>query len=457
MRPDRLLPQAALLALGVLTLVLRPPLPDDETRYLAVAWDMHRTGAWLVPTLEGDAYAHKPPLLFWLIRAGWLVLGPVEWWPRMLPPLFGCGAMALGAVLARRLWRDEAVAGRACWVILGTAGFTVYSTVLLFDLMIACCTMLGLYGLALARDGVSGRGFVLYGLALALGGLAKGPVILLYLMPAALLAPLWAGPRCWRRWYLGCTGALLAALAVCLAWALPAAAAGGAAYADAILWRQTAGRIVDAFAHRRPAWWYLPVLPVLFLPWTIWPLWRIRPTRLDPGERLCLLATAGGFVAFSVVSGKQAHYLVPLLPPLALVLAHRVASPMLPRVALGMLCLLSIALIVGRFAVLPRYDLRPAAAIVARAEAEGRPVAFVGRYDGEITWLARLRRPVKALDASTMLRWAETRPGGILIVVHRRGAGESVGAPVLHRQQFRGRDLSLWPAAAAPELLERLP
>ena len=52
-------------------LALRPPLPVDETRYLAVAWEMWRDGNFLVPHLNGEAYSHKPPLLFWLINLGW--------------------------------------------------------------------------------------------------------------------------------------------------------------------------------------------------------------------------------------------------------------------------------------------------------------------------------------------------------------------------------------------------
>ena len=54
------------LLLGFLLLApvvfLLPPLPIDETRYLAVAWEMHRTGEFLVPHLNGELYPQKPPL-----------------------------------------------------------------------------------------------------------------------------------------------------------------------------------------------------------------------------------------------------------------------------------------------------------------------------------------------------------------------------------------------------------
>src|SRR6185312_5505438 len=68
---------AALVAVG---LAARPPLPVDETRYLGVAWEMWQRGDFLVPHINGIAYHHKPPLLFWLMQAGWAVFGVSEIW-----------------------------------------------------------------------------------------------------------------------------------------------------------------------------------------------------------------------------------------------------------------------------------------------------------------------------------------------------------------------------------------
>ena len=40
----------------------------DEARYAYVAREMAQDGHWLVPHRSGEPYAHKPPLLFWLIN-----------------------------------------------------------------------------------------------------------------------------------------------------------------------------------------------------------------------------------------------------------------------------------------------------------------------------------------------------------------------------------------------------
>ena len=38
----------------------------DEPRYLQVAWEMERSGSYLVPVMNSGIYAEKPPLFFWL-------------------------------------------------------------------------------------------------------------------------------------------------------------------------------------------------------------------------------------------------------------------------------------------------------------------------------------------------------------------------------------------------------
>jgi 4-amino-4-deoxy-L-arabinose transferase-like glycosyltransferase len=105
--------------------------------------------------------------------------------------------------------------------------------------------------------------------------------------------------------------------------------------------------MVNSFAHQRPWWWYLPLTPILLFPWLFWPgLWRrfyTRRTELDDGLRLCLTWLLPAFAAFSLISGKQVHYLVPLVPPFALFAARRLHAAdrlqgaMLPAVLVALL------------------------------------------------------------------------------------------------------------------------
>ena len=324
-------------------LVSRPLMPVDETRYLAVAWDMWREGNFLVPHLNGEPYSHKPPLLFWLIHLGWAAFGVNEWWPRLVAPLFGLGSLFLTARLARELWPEAASPARmAPLVLFGGLFWALFTTLTMFDMILAFCTLLGLIGMVRAWRGGGWANFVLMGLGIGLGVLAKGPAILVHVLPVALLAPWWGqgSPGGFSRalpggedrrlggWYLGLFGAVALGAAIGLAWAVPAGMAGGEAYREAIFWGQSADRMVSSFAHRQPWWWYGAALPVLLLPWVLWPpVWRAGgrlPMALgrDGGVRFCIAWLIPALVIFSAISGKQFHYLLPELPAIALVLAR---------------------------------------------------------------------------------------------------------------------------------------
>lgn len=343
------------LVMTAMALATRPLLPVDETRYAAVAWEMWSRGDYLVPHLNGAPYSHKPPLLFWLIDAGWQLGGPSLLWLRLVGPLCAAVDLWLVHLLARRLWphRPE-VARLAPLVLVGTLAWTVYGTLLLFDSLLTACVLAALLGLLELRAG-SRRGAALLALGLGMGVLAKGPAVLLHLLPTALLAFWWdtgpaggpagsagavtpggrwpagqSSPRgpSWAGWV---SAGVAGGVALALLWAVPAALAGGPAYGREIFLGQTTGRMVRSFAHQRPTWWYLPQLLWMLIPWSVWPaVWRgarrLRAASPDRGFRFCVAWALPAIVAFSLVSGKQLHYLIPELPAIALLVALALTS-----------------------------------------------------------------------------------------------------------------------------------
>ncbi len=319
------------LALVVVAILWRPILPVDETRYLGVAWEMWMRGDWLVPYLNGEPYSHKPPLLFWLMKIGWAIFGINDITPRLVAPLFGLGNLYLTAAIARQLWPDRPdIAERAPLILIGSLFWTMFTSLTMFDMMVGFFALLGIWGVLDAWRRGGKRGWLWFGIAIGFGILAKGPAILLHTMPIVLLAPFWtvAGrPLSWGGWWKGLGLALLTGIAIGLAWAVPAGIAGGEQYRDMIFWGQTAGRVVDAFDHARPWYWYTLLMPALLVPWTIWPaFWtRVRPllsTHREAGFRFCLVWIAVAFVIFSIISGKQLHYLLPEFPAFALLVAR---------------------------------------------------------------------------------------------------------------------------------------
>ena len=315
---------------------VRPLQPIDETRYAAVAWEMWIRGDLLLPVLNGEPYAHKPPLLFWLIHLGWALFGVNEGWLRVLSPSFAAGTLVLVALLARRLWPDRPEIAPAAGCVLVASGLYAYfATALMFDALLAFFVVLGWLGIVQAWQDEHGMpGLALLACGIAGGLLCKGPAALLHLVPVALAAPWWMRersrrPRAWRRW----TGGLLLATTIgslpVLAWAIPATQAGGPAYRDAIFWGQTAGRMVDSFAHPAPAWLYVALLPLVLLPWLVWPRWWRgigRAWRDEAAVRFILAGTLLPLLGFSLISGKRAHYLLPEFILFALLVARGVQT-----------------------------------------------------------------------------------------------------------------------------------
>ena len=322
------LPVFLLIALLAATALTRPVLPVDETRYAGVAWEMLLRGDFLVPWQNGLPYSHKPPLLFWLMQAGWGLFGVNEWWPRILPAFFACGSVWLVGRLARELWPDrEGVAQLAPWILGSCLLWTYFASAIMFDMMLSFFALLGWVGLARAWRTGRASGFVWFALGLGGGLLSKGPVALLHLLPAALFVPWWARqarPRlAW--WYGGVVLGVIGGALIILAWAIPAGFAGGEEYRRAIFWGQTSGRVTESFAHRRPFWFYLPMLPAILAPWALWPpLYRAarRLVASESGVRFALVMGLVPLVGFSLISGKQSQYLLPEFAAFALLAAR---------------------------------------------------------------------------------------------------------------------------------------
>ncbi|MEP6940366.1 MAG: glycosyltransferase family 39 protein [Rudaea sp.] len=301
-----------------------PAVPIDETRYLTVAWEMRASGNYLLPHLNGDVYTHKGPLLFWLINIGWLVAGLHVWVVRVGILMASLASLVLFERLARRLGAGEETAHRATVLLAGMTLFALFSTLIMFDVVLTTCVLVVLHGVVDCDARRWRRGIVLIALGSAAGLLVKGPVVLLDACLPALLAPCWSDTarRAASRWYLALLLGIVGGVAIALGWAL---LAGGTTFIETVLLHQTAERISQSFAHARPFWWYFMVLPFLVLPWTLslraparaW----VSALRADRVARFGLVLFLPALIAFCFFSGKQPHYLLPLLPGLALYLA----------------------------------------------------------------------------------------------------------------------------------------
>ncbi|MGN6519461.1 MAG: ArnT family glycosyltransferase [Dokdonella sp.] len=507
---------AAVLLLPIVFLL--GPLPIDETRYLAVAWEMRQTGEFLVPHLNGATYAHKPPLLFWLINAGWLLTGVHAWTARAMTLLCSLASLVLMQRLTLRLTGSAAIARASMWFLLGAIYFALFSNAIMFDVPLATCVLLAMHGILDLAQARTRRGVLVTGGAIGLGILVKGPVMLLDIAFVALAAPWWSGDRLAgrRARYFGAFAlSILVGAIIGLAWAIPAALHGGEAYARAIFLNQTLDRIggvKGTSAHGRPLWWYLVVFPLMLLPWPLMLRMGTQKLRVLAKEtpwRFGFAWVAPTFVAFSLVGGKQPHYLLPTIPGVALLLAFALdrgalrlragafglflvlfgaATAALPWLApkwpalgfaadvsplWGVLIIgIGVALVVGgarllqpaaaavamvavalviKLAVIQgageRYDVAALAARIHDAQQRGQAVVHLGWHHGVFEFAGRLTHPVPALETLEAFQtWAHEHPDGYVVSFYRRFRFRA--GPV-YAQKFRGGEVSMWTAADA--------
>jgi 4-amino-4-deoxy-L-arabinose transferase-like glycosyltransferase len=316
---------------ALLAIFSHGPMPLYSTRTLAVAWEMWNHHDWLVPHINGEPYSEKVPLLFWLIHAGWFVFGVSDIWPRVLEVIFGGTQLVLISLLAQRLFPGRPwVAKAAPWMLLALGYAFLFGLQIMYEVLLAVWVLGALLCLTPKAHRAEPR-WLLFGLCLGAGLLTKGPVMLLHVAFPWLLGPLWND---WARdnrarWYGRGLLSVLLGGALLLAWALPAGFSGGEAYRQRLFFTQTAGRVVDAFDHARPFWWYLPAIPGLLFPFSGWPrAWAALITLrrpLDMGLRFALCWLLPVMLAFSFISGKQLYYPLPEYAGAALLIAGAIA------------------------------------------------------------------------------------------------------------------------------------
>lgn len=454
------LPAGLVLLMSLCATLTLPILPVDETRYTSVAWDMWNTHSFLVPRLNGAPYSHKPPLLFWLMHAGWALFGVNEITPRLLPGLFSLLNLILVYQISLNLWPQERkIAAGAALVLASTALWAVWSVAIMFDMVLTFWTLLGLLGTLRAAKRES-RGWLMLTVGIGGGLLTKGPAVLVYLLSIPLLRPLWdvRNPCPIRaRWHWGVLGALALGLAAALLWVVPAALLGGETYRHELLWGQTVNRVASSFAHRRPFWWYLPIVPLLFFPWILFrpSFAKIRLKTSDTGTRFCWIWLGAPLFVFSLISGKQIHYLIPFIPAGALLIgrniALRVPSGTTQRAARTLALSLALILIVVLFGAKPRvldgYDMKEVAAFIKKEMDAGHRVAHIGKYHGQFHFLGRLTDPIHVIGSGKeeLDAFAKNNPGALFISYQNQENALPEKAEIGLTHRYRGKtSVALW-------------
>ncbi len=320
-------------------------LEPDEGRYAQIPKEMVEGGSWIVPTLQGEPYLDKPPLMYWLVAISYELFGVGEASARLVPAL--CVHLTILAIyLLGRRSIGERGAFWAALLLTVAPGFLGVARLLLLDgLLTLCVTTSVLCGFEAVRSGtLDRRWWIAAALMSGLGFLTKGPISEVLLFPPLLLfawlqrhrsvegEPLGLGK--WGRAHAK-DAALFAGIVVLvnLPWYV-AMYLRRPEFLKYFFWEHNVMRFARPFDHLEPIWYYVPIFVGGFLPGVLLAVPYFRSLLSGGAEEAENRSAAGGFwllsglwclFFFSLSGSKLPTYILPAFPPLCLALGEFVA------------------------------------------------------------------------------------------------------------------------------------
>lgn len=304
----------------------------DEGRYVGVAWDMVRFDSTWTPLMNGLPYFHKPPLFYWLNEASFLLFGAHEWAAR-LPSILISWATVVALYLFVRRHRGVEVATISVLALITMPYYYGASQYANLDMLVAGMMVLtilaGAEAVSRAANGERHASWfaIAAGFLAALAVLSKG--LIGVVLPGGVLF-FWLLVT--QRWIgfkvLLAPGVWLAFLSIMIPWfALMEIYYPGFLHYF-FVYQHFERYLSDGFNQQQPFWFFLPVVFGMSLPWSAWLVrfaWQRGPLSAESSWLWLMgLWMAVIMVFFSIPTSKLIGYTVPVLPPLAVLIAEAV-------------------------------------------------------------------------------------------------------------------------------------
>jgi 4-amino-4-deoxy-L-arabinose transferase-like glycosyltransferase len=307
------------------------PLRDwDEALVAQVAREISRAApdslTWLFPTLGGEPYFNKPPLMHLLIAAMYHWGGVNEWTTRLPGAMLTAISVPLLYAVGRELFHRRTPAIFAALVYLTSLPVVRQGRLAMLDGAILCFLLLLMW--CLLRSRRDSRYALGVGLGLGLICLTKGLMVGVLVGAIALVFLLWDTPRLLRLPYLW-GGIVLGSLPVAL-WYAAQWQQYGASFLTSNLGEQSFWRIWTSVENNGgPPWYYLLEILKYGFPWVLFLPLASRLTwenRNLSWAKLVLVWVGIYFTAISLMATKLPWYVLPLYPALALAIGAQLAA-----------------------------------------------------------------------------------------------------------------------------------
>lgn len=296
----------------------------DEPYSFGLVNHIVKTGDWVVPTLAGEPFMEKPPLLY--ITAAFFAKTLSPWLQlhdaARVAVILYMGLCVFFIGLAARELLGKGFFSIAAIMLIGAAGLQETAHKLITDTVMICGISLGLYGLALSRRRHI-LGGVLLGAGAGVGFMSKGLLAPGMLGITALLLPLLFSAWRKKEYVLTLLAATVSALPWFVIWPLALYMRSPALFHE-WFWTQNIGRFMSnsLVGQRHSPFYYLTQLPYFALPaWPLacWALWKARGRWSESVEiHLPLVSFLVMLLVLSSASSIRDIYALPMLLPLTL-------------------------------------------------------------------------------------------------------------------------------------------
>lgn len=299
-------------------MILRDFTPNNELRYLSIVDEAISNGNIFTFTNQGEIYADKPPLHFWLMMIGKLLLGEHRMW------YYSLLSFIPSLIIVRTMinWvRSEYSINEpsAILMLITSILFSGVTLVVRMDMMMNMFIILSLYTFykMYQKKGSKGDEW-LFPVYLFLALFSKGPLGLLIPLISTSIFLLYNKRMNEFMKYWGWKS-LMVILTCCIIWFVGAYFEGGKEYINNLLIHQTVGRGVDSFHHKEPFYYYAISIWYSLTPWSLLAIGLfitaiIKKRINNTLEEFFSVIIISSFVMLSLISSKLAIYSLPIIP-----------------------------------------------------------------------------------------------------------------------------------------------
>lgn len=313
----------------------RPLFTPDEGRYAEIAREMAVNGDYITPYLNSIKYFEKPVLFYWLGALAIKLFGTSISTVRCVNALLALLGCLLTYATGRKLYGRTA--GLLASLILGTSTlYFVMAHMVSLDLPVTVFISACLYSFMLATRAENDQACRRYlwgaAIAAALAVLTKGLIGIVF--PAMIVFTWMAIMNEWRQLMrLPILSAFLIFLLIAVPWHVLVNYYNPEFFHFYFIEQHFLRYTSPEIGHYQPAWYFIPTFIAGFFPWIVFLPQTLRASlppsiarRKEYGSELFLLIAAVLiFVFFSFSKSKLIPYILPVIPPLAILTGRYLA------------------------------------------------------------------------------------------------------------------------------------